>query len=143
MSLHRADAPMPAADEPARHVALPPGLEHLTGSRAKAIDRAGGAIVKEARKLNGPGAIVVSLLVLAGLAVYFFPPIRTASSEDVMTKEAHREYAESVKVTLAKHEKQMDKLQEIANTQALTLVRVTVLLDAQNERIKALEARPR
>lgn len=159
--LHRADERNPAVDEPTgRHVALPPNLGHLTQGRAAAIDKAGGSVIREARKLNAPGAVVVVVIVLAACAVYFIPPIRSASSEPVWTKADQLRFEESITDKIAavtaqleserkerkerdeKQEAQMKEWREIANLQAINLARLIDRESDLRERVKALEARP-
>lgn len=115
---------------------------------------------RAAGRLTAPGATVVVVLALLAAAVYFLPPMRSASSEPVWTKadQAHFEAAiasqiATVAATLeterkdrkeqdAKQEAQMREIREVAQTQAISLARLVDLTADLKERVKALEARP-
>ena len=143
-----------------RHDASPQGFEHLT-SRAEFTEKAIGAGLREARKLNVPGAAVVIVVVLAALAVYFVPPIRTASSEPVWTKVDQSKFEAVIAGQIAsvaaqleserkerkerdeKQEAQMKEWREIANLQAINLARLIDREQDLRERVKALESRPK
>lgn len=100
---------------------------------------------KTARDLgrNGNVAAILAMcaLVLCGGGAYAIGKNGLSGGEKTWSHSDQREYAAQVEKGREKNEAAIAQLITIANTQAISLARLTIILETQDARIKALEAK--